>query len=212
MPTSPDARLTKRAADTAPRSVPYWAVQKNSFHRLHRALLFLAFCVTGCTTVVHHPRLTSGGVVPAVTGSTTNTTAVQFAPKFEKWNPLWWFGNVDEPVPPATYQPDDPHRVRNYRWRNLGHNFTFYVIGIADREFTRTGRHPEHVFAPGRGWNWAVSRHHCCFLPFLSYHGGYCETYFGWRERGNFGVKLNFRRRHLASPAPPADRSGAPPP
>mgnify|MGYP003352523918 CR=1 FL=1 len=172
-------------------------------------LFFLAVpvLIVGCTTVTHHPRITARGANPATTSTATAATP---PPKSEKWNPVWWFGNVDEPVPPPEYRPGDPHRVRKYRWRNLGHNFTFYVIGVADREFKRTGLHPENVFAPGSGWNFAVIRCGICPLPFVSYHGRYCETYFGWRERGNFGMKLNFRRREISSAKPAEQKSAEP--
>src|SRR6266542_2704050 len=72
----------------------------------------------------------------------------------QKCNPCFWFGNVDDPFPPDDYQPEDPHRIGKWRWRNLCHNFTFYVMGIADKEFVRTGRFPDVVFNPHEGWNW----------------------------------------------------------
>jgi len=46
----------------------------------------------------------------------------------------------------------------------------------ADREFERRGTHPAHVFNPNDGWTWEK---------------GNFKFYFGWRERGNFGIKLN---------------------
>ncbi len=145
-----------------------------------------------CSTVVHRPK-----AVSKAKASGKQPAPVASAPrKMQKWNPVWWLGNVDTPVPPPDYKPDDPRRVRKYQWRNPGHNFTFYVIGIADKEFLRAGRYPKDVFKPGGGMNWAVS---LCGplppLPFVSYQGRHCSTYLGWRERGNFGVKLNLRWR-----------------
>jgi len=32
------------------------------------------------------------------------------APCYNKFSPVWWFKNGDEPVPPAWYRPDDKHR------------------------------------------------------------------------------------------------------
>ena len=29
---------------------------------------------------------------------------------YDKLNPVWWLGNVDDPVPPNWYQPEDEHR------------------------------------------------------------------------------------------------------
>ena len=121
---------------------------------------------------------------------------------FPKWNPIWWLGNVDDPVPPDWYRPQS--RCRNILWqlRNPLHNFTFYVIGVADCERTRTGRFPDAVFAPEGGWNWAVT--HCGWLrlPFLSFNGERWRFYLGWRERGNFGGKVNFGKLPAPDPKP----------
>jgi hypothetical protein len=110
----------------------------------------------------------------------------------QKWNPKFWLGNVDDPVPPADYRPDDKHRVRKWYYRNPGHNFDFYVIGLADKTLRRSGRYPDLVFRPGKGWNWTVCKYKWWRLPFISYlHGGF-KFYWGWRERGNFGMELKF--------------------
>jgi hypothetical protein len=110
----------------------------------------------------------------------------------QKINPIWWFGNIDEPKAPDWYRPEDPHRDFRYHLRNPFHNFTFYVIGIADKEFVRMGRYPEAVANPDQGWNWAVIKYGWLRLPFISYHRGDFKFYIGWRPRGNFGFKLNF--------------------
>lgn len=115
-----------------------------------------------------------------------------------KWNPVWWFGNADDLEPPAWYRPGSANRRWLWRLRNPFHNFTFYVVGVADKPFTRTGRFPETVFAPGGGWNWAVARHKWVRLPFVSFNGKWCRFYVGWRERGNLGCKVNVGR--LAAP------------
>ena len=47
-----------------------------------------------------------------------------------KFNPVWGFGNIDNPVPPAGYKPDDKHRVLKWHCRNPFHNFDHYVIGV----------------------------------------------------------------------------------
>lgn len=149
---------------------------------------------SSCSTVVHQPKQrtikqTDGKIVIQVTAE---------PPRMQKWNPVWWIGNVDTHEPPSDYKPDHPRRLQKWRWRNPGHNFTFYVIGIADKEFVRTGRHPEHVFKPGGGLNWAMSfRRWHPPLPFVSWQSRHLSTYFGWRERGNFGMKLNLRWRGL---------------
>ncbi|KAF0178267.1 MAG: hypothetical protein FD161_2014 [Limisphaerales bacterium] len=122
----------------------------------------------------------------------------------QKWNPLWWLGNADDPVPPDWYRPGS--RCRNALWqlRNPLHNFTFHVIGIADKCFTRTGKFPDAVFAPDGGWNWAVARYGWLRLPFVSYNGERWRFYLGWRERGNFGGKINFGRLKTTDSRPQA--------
>ena len=74
--------------------------------------------------------------------------------------------------------------------RNPLHNFTFYVVGIADKDFKRAGKHPESVFNPHDGWNATVCKYRCLRLPFVSYKRGKFKFYCGWRERGNLGFKL----------------------
>jgi len=111
----------------------------------------------------------------------------------QKWNPKFWFGNADDPVPPADYRPNDPHRITKWYWRNPTHNFNFYIIGISDKTFRRAGRCPDQVFNPHGGWNWTVCKYKWARLPFISYHKRKFSFYFGWRERGNFGIKLNFK-------------------
>ena len=77
-----------------------------------------------------------------------------------------------------------------WRWRNPLHNFTFYVVGIADKDFKRAGKHPAAVFNRNDGWNTAVCKYRWLRLPFVSYKKGKFKFYCGWRERGNFGFKL----------------------
>lgn len=108
----------------------------------------------------------------------------------QKLDPHFWIGNNDDPEPPDWYLPDDPKRLRKWYVRNPFHNFTFYVLGIADLDFTRVGNHPAEVFNPDGGWNWAVSRAKLMPLPFISYRRDPVQFYFGWRERGNFGITL----------------------
>jgi hypothetical protein len=127
----------------------------------------------------------------------------------QKWNPLWSFGNADDPVPPKWFRPGSPNRRWLWRMRNPLHNFTHYVIGVADKDVTRTGKYPAAVFAPDGRWNWAVTRHRWLPLPFISFDGKYCRAYLGWRESGNLGGKLNFRR-HDPMPASTQPRRGAP--
>lgn len=121
-----------------------------------------------------------------------------------KWNPVWWLGNADDPVPPDWYRPGSRCRGVLWQLRNPLHNFTFHVIGIADKCFTRTGKFPDAVFAPDGGWNWAVARYGWLRLPFVSYNGERWRFYLGWRERGNFGGKINFGRLKTTDSRPQA--------
>ncbi len=111
---------------------------------------------------------------------------------YDKLNPVWWLGNVDDPVPPNWYRPDEEHRKTKWFFRNSLHNFNFYVIGVADKHFSRSGQFPERNSDPRGGWDFAVSRRIIVLLPFFSYERNWCNFYFGWRERGNFGIKLIF--------------------
>lgn len=124
----------------------------------------------------------------------------------QKWNPLWSFGNIDDPAPPEWYRPGKSDRSMMWQMRNPMHNFTHYVVGVSDRETKRTGRFPAHVFAPGGGWNWAVTRARICPLPFISFEGSFGRFYIGWRENGNLGGKINFKRRSPLRHDPPTRR------
>jgi hypothetical protein len=120
---------------------------------------------------------------------------------WQKLNPIWWIGNADDPVPPKSYRPGKRRRKLTWSLRNPFHNFTFYVIGIEDKAFLRRGRYADRVENPNGGWNWAVCHYRWLRLPFVDYHRGRFEFYFGWRNGGNFGMKLNFGQKK-ASPSP----------
>jgi len=113
---------------------------------------------------------------------------------YNKLNPIWWFGNVDDPKPPVWYRPNDKHRLAKWRWRNPLHNFDHYVIGIADKKFVRSGRYPERNSNPKGGWDFEVARRNLLWLPFASCQRGRFNFYWGWREHGSFGIKLNYSR------------------
>jgi len=111
----------------------------------------------------------------------------------DKFNPIWWFKNADDPIPPEWYRPHDKHRLMKWGFRNPLHNFTFYVVGVADKSVVRSGRYPADNFSPKGGWNLAVTRHKWLYLPFASWcHGqkGF-HYYCGWRSSGNFGFKCD---------------------
>jgi hypothetical protein len=183
-------------------------------------LLVLVVIGSGCATARHtHSAAALAGSdknslkVETPTGSQPNSYAAEEQPRvdlLDKLNPLFWVGNIDDPVPPAKYRPDDPLRKARWHLRNSFHNLTFYVIGIADKDFERVGRYPSRVFSPEGGWNWAVSKYKWWRLPFVSYGQGRFKFYCGWRNHGNFGMKLNLNssdplrpRTNIASAPPP---------
>ncbi len=113
----------------------------------------------------------------------------------QKWNPVWWLGNADDPEPPEWYRPGQKMRGALWQLRNPLHNFTFYVIGVHDKEFVRLGKQPGAVFRRGGGWNCAVIQAGVLRLPFVSYEGRHVRWYALWREKGNFGLKLQRARK-----------------
>jgi len=119
-------------------------------------------------------------------------------PKLHWWNklnPIWWIGNDEDPVPPDWYRPGEKFRKTLWYLRNPLHNFTNYVIGVKDlsnkRGWSRCGEYPEMVFSPQKGWNFSVIHYGMLRLPFVSYWNAHYKFYIGWRDRGNFGVKIN---------------------
>jgi hypothetical protein len=167
-------------------------------------LLASLLLVAGCRTVASKasapdpagpkPRWHSIAVAPG-----TNLPPIHF---YDKLNPIWWFGNIDEPRAPDWYRPNGSCRDFMWYMRNPFNNFTFYVIGVADKETVRYGVYPYATGNPHGGWNFAVTRRRILLLPFIDYKRHRFEFYFGWRKRGNFGIKLNFRQR-LPAPASP---------
>lgn len=115
------------------------------------------------------------------------------------------FGNDDDPTPPADYMPEWPEWRRRLYWlafRNPLHNFTFFVIGLADKPFERVAVYPKGasgllVFRPEGGWYVAVLKYKWLRLPFVSYQGKGLvkKMYIGWRERGNLGGKVTINMR-----------------
>ncbi|MGD0744806.1 MAG: hypothetical protein ABSA45_06590 [Verrucomicrobiota bacterium] len=141
-------------------------------------------------------RVSAGtnSVPPKAKWHTVTVTPRPGAPKIHtawKFNPVWWFGNTDDPVAPQWYRPNGKHRTMMWHFRNPFHNFDFYVIGVADKKFIRSGRYPENNSNPNGGWNFAVGRRKLALLPFLSYQRARFNFYFGWRSHGSFGIKLN---------------------
>jgi len=170
----------------------------------------------GCRSLPVPGTETQAVTSPQVSSSSNNTAAV--VTKFpkpphhfstcRKVNPVWWFGNADEPVAPDWYRPGKC--CRNFMWhlRNPCHNFNGYVIGLEDKPFTRTGRVPAHNFNPNGGWNWAVCRYKRLRLPFISYSRARFRFYWGWREGGSFGIELKFAAKKEVPAEQPKNSAG----
>jgi hypothetical protein len=127
---------------------------------------------------------------------------------YNKLNPVWWFKNSDDPKPPEWYRPEDKHRRLKWSFRNPMHNFDFYVIGVADKKFARSGKFPTQNSDPRGGWDFEASRYKFIWLPFISYHRPKFDFYFGWRNRGNFGIKININPKKRVKTT--ADKESAP--
>lgn len=169
--------------------------------------LLFACCLwgVGCQSVSRQTTHHVPAAAPPITASAPaeRQPEEKARPRFglrQKLNPLWWLGNADEPTAPDDYRVGEKLRTLKWHLRNPFHNFTFYVIGIADKEFTRTGCFRE------QGWTWAVCRHGWLRLPFISYRRGGFTFYCGWRDRGNFGFKFNY-----STPPPPPTGKPCPP-
>lgn len=157
-------------------------------HCAHLAMMLLCCTsLSGCLLPPHSPSrpIKHRHVVHKASSPPAGT---------QKWNPVWWVGNADDNEPPHWYRPSNQLRSSLWQARNPLHNFTFYVIGIADKDFVRYGREPDTVFARDDGWNWAIIEKGWLRLPFISYQGKHIRFYALWRERGNFGLKLHRRK------------------
>lgn len=109
-----------------------------------------------------------------------------------KLNPKWWIENSDDPLP-WWWKPDAPldERKRTWMMRNPFHNFTHYVIGVADRHTHRVGIKARSIWNDGGSFNASVTRAGpLIYLPMISNRGKFLEWYFGWRESGNFGAAM----------------------
>jgi hypothetical protein len=159
----------------------------------------LGLILSGCGTPVRYPRNADGSVMTnAAPLGRWHTVAIRPRNKhpistWQKFNPVWWYGNLDDPNPPDWFRPGEKNRVAKWRGRNPFHNFTFYVIGIADKHHFRSGRFPRSIRDPvDGGWNFSATRYKFIWLPFFAYNRGKFDFYFGWRPGGNFGGKINY--------------------
>jgi len=139
---------------------------------------------------------------------------------YHKINPLWWFRNIDDPMPPDNPKFNRliakswtikilkfimPKKAAIWIWwnlkRNTLHNFTGYVIGVAGRDIIKKGDYPNDRFNPtGKGYNklWVIYK--CkhlpitLYLPFISYISPKRRWYIGWNDSGFLSAELKFTK------------------
>ena len=118
-------------------------------------------------------------------------------PWYKKINPLWWFGNANDPVDGIEwlnglpkpnhpgFHPEKPLWIRKILWgiRNPLHNLFFFVIGLEDQKGLVNAFIEQW---PGFAQKWNI------ILPFICYKGSKWEWYAGWRH----GTCLGFAFRH----------------
>jgi hypothetical protein len=141
-----------------------------------------------------HPMIRTNTAKQHVSWRTIEIKPPPKAPKihfYQKLNPVWWLKNSDDPKPPAWYRPEEKLRGLKWSFRNPLHNFDFYIIGVADKPFYRSGKFPDKNSDPRGGWDFEAARYKFIWLPFVAYHREKFDFYFGWRNRGNFGIKIN---------------------
>lgn len=116
-------------------------------------------------------------------------------------NKIIWalFGNAEDGIyGDLSFNPERKETALiAIRWwfRNPFHNLTFHVIGIP-KPFISIGDYPWDVFNPKGGWNRvtrisAINQKRYKFISYI----GWCKFYVGWRERGNFGIKLTLNTK-----------------
>jgi len=113
----------------------------------------------------------------------------ELKPLSKKLNPIWWFQNDDDP-------PPEGYNALTWFARNPMHNFMFYVVGVADRDYKVYGRAPSNVSVRKdigeKGWQWSVSMPGGWLpLPWVSYTGNKVVWYLGWQPSGKLGAKFN---------------------
>lgn len=137
--------------------------------------------------------------------ATATVTGRVLQPWSKKINLIWWFGNLNEPWPPDWYLPGQVYWKRTTYWylRNPLENFSNYVVGVVDRNYTVSGTSPVTLTAwndlPGgrTGWKYSVIALSWLRLPFVSYTGKYLLFYAGWQYGGFFGLKLNILNSNI---------------
>jgi len=121
--------------------------------------------------------------------------STSWIPKFkvsiwQKLNPLFWVGNLDDPIPPEWFTGS------KLAWfiRNPFHNLGFYVLGFRSHPSTSYGKYPQSVFTEELGFNWTITIVSGWLpLPFISHRGKGWRWYLGWKCPGA-SLGLEFRK------------------
>lgn len=115
-------------------------------------------------------------------------------------NDLIWalFGNDEDGIyGDLSFNPKcEKSKWLAIKWwfRNPFHNLFFHVWSVP-KPFTSEGDYPKDVFNPNGGWNRIThTGANGKKYRFISYCGA-IKFYIGWRERGNFGIKLTLNRK-----------------
>ena len=90
--------------------------------------IFLAFIIN--PSALSRPVPAAWQPAPMKRSVTNHWQTVIVTPKpglpeihfYDKVNPVWWFGNIDDPAPPAWYRPDSAQRDFLWHLRNPFHN------------------------------------------------------------------------------------------
>jgi hypothetical protein len=134
--------------------------------------------------------------------TSATVTGRERQPLRRKLNPLWWFANDEEPLPPANMYVGKPQWLRVTLWylRNPFQNFGKYVIGVYDKNYTVTGDSPvcatTWLDVPG-STRTGFKRSRIGWRPFVSYVGTRVVWYAGWQWWGFFGLKFNIRNSNV---------------
>ena len=98
--------------------------------------------------------------------------------------PFISFGNIER------IQYSNPWKAFWWWLRNPLHNFTHYVIGVADQEHTYVGPDMD-----SQGFIKAYVLYNGRKLPFYAFNYKGLFSYIGWRPSGGFGIKLIYRKQ-----------------
>jgi hypothetical protein len=154
--------------------------------------LIIAIVMIASTASAETWTVSPDGTRATVTGRTLVSPAL-------KANPLWWFENDVDPVPPAWYEPGVAQNTRVVDWylRNPLQNFGRYVAGVADRNYTVVdpGGHATASTYADIGMTGCMTKQiigaYPFPLPYMSCSTGTVTWYAGWQPNGFFGFKYN---------------------